>query len=150
MDRDKFPGISEPEPSITWSIEASWSDPDPLMKTTHTIFNESMLAVFMKTIPGTSSLIVLDWHHTSYRFYPHEHTGSCLPTGHAKGELTSWMTPVLPYGDYYIFLSDDFSFGTFGHPWEGTICVWGDQLLRVMGDLPLDGARIIRRNGAAV
>ena len=41
----------------------------------------------------------------------------------------SWRIPVLPDGDYSIFLAADFRFGIFGHPWEGTWCVFGTKLL---------------------
>lgn len=149
-DAKLFPAIREPRPSVTWSIESAWSDPDPLMRQTHSAFNEAMLALFKQVISESASLIVLDWHHPGYRFLPYKHSGSFVPTRHAKGEPATWEVPVLPDGDYYIFLSEDFRFGTFGHPWESSICVWGAELLEAMSSLPLEGATIIRRNGLAV
>lgn len=142
--------ITEPTPSVTWSIESAWSDPDPLMRETHAAFNEAMLGVFRRVVPASGSLIVLDWQHPGYKFKPHQHSGSFVPTGHAKGEPATWEVPVLPYGDYYLFLSEDLRFGTFGDPDDSSICVWGEELLEAMGPLPLDGATIIRRNGVAV
>jgi hypothetical protein len=38
------------------------------------------------------------------------------------------VTPV-PDGDYYAFLTEDLTMGTFGHPWEGSLCVFGGPLI---------------------
>ncbi|MFB7608823.1 DUF2716 domain-containing protein [Streptomyces gardneri] len=32
-----------------------------------------------------------------------------------------------PHGDYYLHLTDDLRLGTFGHPWEETLTVWGPR-----------------------
>ena len=54
--------------------------------------------------------------------------------------------PVFPDGDYSIFLATDLRLGTFGHPWEETLCVFGQPLLDsgVVEDLALP---IVRRDG---
>jgi hypothetical protein len=44
-----------------------------------------------------------------------------------------WRVTPLPNGDYYIFLSEVFRTGTFGHPWEETMCIFGDRLLHGLG-----------------
>lgn len=36
---------------------------------------------------------------------------------------------TFPNGDYDIFVSQDLRPGTFGHPWEGSLCVWGAELI---------------------
>jgi len=60
------------------------------------------------------------------------------------------MIPVLPDGDYHIFLADDFSFGTLGHPWEQTICVFGKPLIDVVErEGPKLLGRVVRRQGSA-
>ncbi|GIH05322.1 hypothetical protein Rhe02_33890 [Rhizocola hellebori] len=44
--------------------------------------------------------------------------------------LPSRLRPAAtPDGDCYIYLAEDFQFGTFGHPWESTLCVFGQELL---------------------
>jgi hypothetical protein len=81
----------------------------------------------------------LDWQHTSYRLRPH-----------ALGS-TRW--PLSPFGDgdYYIYLGEDLSFGTFGHPWEDSICVFGEPLLDRLTE-PLDRVllRRLRVDGRTV
>jgi len=51
-------------------------------------------------------------------------------------------------GDYFIFLAEDLRFGTFGHPWEHSLCVFGTELLEaVEEDVHELLQRILRRNG---
>ena len=39
-----------------------------------------------------------------------------------------------PY-DYAINVSKDFRVGTFSHPWEKTVCVFGEELLDLTKEL---------------
>ena len=52
---------------------------------------------------------------------------------HAETFDAEWPVPVFPNGDYYIFARPDFSTGTFGHPWEKTLCVFGSELVQTLG-----------------
>ncbi|WP_198347940.1 DUF2716 domain-containing protein [Plantactinospora sp. KBS50] len=36
-----------------------------------------------------------------------------------------WPLSPYPDGDYSIYLAEGFRFGTFGHPWELSLCVFG-------------------------
>ncbi|MFE1906022.1 DUF2716 domain-containing protein [Streptomyces gardneri] len=36
------------------------------------------------------------------------------------------------HGDYYLHLTDDLRLGTYGHPWEKTLTVWGPPLLNTV------------------
>lgn len=54
-----FPGIDEPSPKATWSIQSAFFDPDPLMRRTHSAFNESMLRLFRGILGHSSSLTSL-------------------------------------------------------------------------------------------
>lgn len=44
-----------------------------------------------------------------------------------------WEVPPFPDGDYYIFLSEDFRDGWFGHPWEQTVCIFGQRAVSSLG-----------------
>ena len=64
-------------------------------------------------------LYALDWQHECYEFDP--------KLGMSESEL---FTPSLvPDGDYYIFLSKDFSNVWFGHPWEQAITLIGEDVV---------------------
>ncbi|SDZ21211.1 Protein of unknown function [Micromonospora pattaloongensis] len=82
--------------------------------------NSLTLLSLVRTLEPDTSLVVLDWQHQMYRFWPHRF--ACLPD-------PQWQTEVFPTGDYYIFLTEDMSTGTFGHPWEKTLCVFGEPLV---------------------
>lgn len=58
--------------------------------------------------------------------------------------------PVYPIGDYYAFLTEDFSEGTFGHPWEQTLCVIGHRLGATLGWSLETWLPVKRRNGLNV
>jgi hypothetical protein len=111
VHRQDFPSIREPSPSITFKFEYPISSEEVLDD-----LDNKTLSALVSIVEEGKTLYVLDWQHDCYWFRPH------LP-------FREWRIPVLPNGDYYIFLAEDFSFGLFGHPWEQTICVWGEKLL---------------------
>jgi hypothetical protein len=67
-------------------------------------------------------MAVLDWNHQCYWFRPDLQV-------HRGGP---WSLSVWPDGDYYVFLTEDLSAGTFGHPWEQTLHVFGEPLLTIL------------------
>ena len=101
------------------------------------------LATFREVVPPGGWLYALDWQHPGYRFRPH------LPV--EVDHLGDWTLPFLPDGDYYIFVDPQWRFGTLGHPWEQTLCVFGDELLRVLAPRLVDAlGEPVRRGGKAV
>ncbi|MEU8123603.1 DUF2716 domain-containing protein [Spirillospora sp. NPDC049024] len=143
---DRWPGILEPHPSVTWDLARErpvfpgmgWWDfavePDDV--------NSLLHQAFKACVDQGEWLYVLDWQHPCYRFWPHRMTD--------PENDVSWAVPVFPDGDYFIFLAQDLSFGTFGHPWEAGLCVFGDRLLQAVeerNDGVLD--RVLRRSDRA-
>ncbi|MFD0538175.1 DUF2716 domain-containing protein [Actinomadura luteofluorescens] len=86
----------------------------------------------MGPCPGTSYFLRValalrrrSWRrHPCCRFWPHRLS--------RPEDYESWVVPVFPDDDYYIFLSQDLSFGTFGHPWEASLCAYGERLLEAV------------------
>ncbi|EME63935.1 DUF2716 domain-containing protein [Amycolatopsis decaplanina] len=107
-DRFQWPGIDEPAGSVTWSLSALDDDPGYLL------LDRMVSAVRRGLASCADELYALDWQHESYRF----------PTS-AK----DWPLSPFPDGDYHCYLTPDFALGTFGHPWEYTVCVFGDALV---------------------
>ncbi|MBW8635846.1 DUF2716 domain-containing protein [Hoeflea sp. WL0058] len=112
-----FPGFKEPGPSVTYSISGIWGDDFEALEAdlhakAHSIFN--------KVTPEGDFLYALDWQHECYRYFPYISDSSVAD---------QWKIPVLPNGDYYLFLERTLRFGWLGHPWEQTICVFGKPLL---------------------
>ncbi|MFF3019415.1 DUF2716 domain-containing protein [Streptomyces sp. NPDC057939] len=117
MNPATWPAIKEPVHSVTWSLDTLDADPgyerlDRLV--------EAVQQGLTACVPPQGTLFALDWQHTSYRFLPHLVRGS---------EQVRWPLSPYPDGDYYVYLSDDFLTGSFGHPWEGSLCLFGQSLL---------------------
>lgn len=135
VHRENWPGIKEPIPSITYDI--SRADPH-----SHSLyeFNHRLAAAFRQCINTNERLYALDWQHPCYWFDPNKLAEPADPS--------QWKISPLPDGDYSIFLAADFRWGIFGHPWEQTMCIFGDLLLRAVSMKPPKVLNcIVRRNG---
>ena len=67
-----------------------------------------------------SSVFTRDWQHPAYWFKPHKH----------RGTDEVWRVPPFPNGDCSVIVTEDLNQGTFGHPWEETLSVFGPDLVR--------------------
>lgn len=64
-----------------------------------------------------------------------QHAGYRLDVAaHAAAVDSTWRVPMYPDGGYYAFALPDFSEGTFGHPWEQSLCVFGSRLVNTLGE----------------
>ena len=113
------------------------SSPCPVSPTSNC---RTTLRAFVWTLPH-AELVVLDWQHPAYRF---------RPAHQALTWRAEWRVPVYPDGDYYAFLTQDFTEGTFGHPWEKTLCVIGERLGASLGRSLETWLPVKRRDGAPV
>jgi hypothetical protein len=103
-----WPAIAEPPGSRTWSVADLPDGPG------YTALDEMVNVVREGLWAATSldgTLLALDWQHRSYRV-------------RRGGRLS-----VMPDGDYIIHAAEDFSYGTFGRPWEQTLCVFGPAVV---------------------
>ncbi|QIB42286.1 DUF2716 domain-containing protein [Streptomyces aureoverticillatus] len=117
MNPAEWPAIKEPADSVTWSLAALDEDPgDVRLDRFVAVVKQGLTAC----VEPEDRLYALDWQHTSYSFAPHRVSG--------RGE-NSWPLSPYPNGDYYIYLSQDFRLGSFGHPWESSVCLFGQKLL---------------------
>ena len=141
-----FPAIDEPADSITWSLKTLGDRPaEPTI--------DHLVALICRGLtectPRGSSLLLLDWHHNNYRLRPDlPPTDMFLPEPLTKHLPPGWPRRPLPDGDYPAVLAEGFRYGSFGHPWERTLCLFGTDLLAAIADevteaLPV----IIRRSG---
>lgn len=131
-----WPAIKEPAASVTWSFAALDDDPgdeglDRLV--------EVVRRGLASAVGPHGTLLALDWQHTSYRFAPQEVVGVAQ---------RAWPLSPYPDGDYYIYLSEDFRTGSFGHPWEESLCLFGQAFLdSVAAEVDAVLGAPIRRSG---
>ncbi|GAA3399238.1 DUF2716 domain-containing protein [Streptomyces roseoviridis] len=115
----EWPAIKEPVASVTWSLAALDDDPsDERLDHLVAVVKQGLAS----SVGPSGTLFALDWQHTSYRFAPQEVDGPGQPP---------WPLSPCPDGDYFVFLAEDFRFGSFGHPWEESLCLFGEELLDV-------------------
>lgn len=108
----KFPGISTSLPHLKLSLKKGPSTDEEVNR-----FYELSYELFAKITDHGERLYGLDWQHECCDFNPRLST---------KGELI----PIYPDGDYSIVLTKDFNNVWFGHPWEDSITIVGDKLVR--------------------
>jgi hypothetical protein len=70
-----------------------------------------------EVFPDDERLVALDWQHPAYWFWPHR-----------QPSQEPWRIPPFPNGDYFVHCTEDMTQGTFGHPWEQSLCVFGEGL----------------------
>jgi hypothetical protein len=120
---DRLPGIAEPAPSVTFDLSPIFSSqPSEWIPREDRLTAEALSALQERF--RNERLVVLNWHHDALWLVPEQF---------APQSDDDWAIPVLPNGDYYIFLTESMDDGFFGHPWEQTLCVFGERLLPSLG-----------------
>ncbi|MFC7326709.1 DUF2716 domain-containing protein [Marinactinospora rubrisoli] len=114
-----FPAIDEPAPSSTWRLAAGGG------RGTTAALDAAVRGGLRRCARPGESLYWLDWQHPGYRFDPWRVGTPGRPR---------WPGSAYPNGDYYLYLTADLRLGTFGHPWERTLCVFGAELLAEVAD----------------
>ena len=117
--------ITEPHPSMVFDLDFDW--PDAVIDEV----DNSFRSAYQSLVPADDYMYALDWQHTSYQYRPH-----------VDVTRPPW---VFPDGDYIISVSRDFSFGTFGHPWQRSLTVFGAALLAELAQRPPLPLTIIRQ-----
>ncbi|MCR6481547.1 DUF2716 domain-containing protein [Amycolatopsis sp. OK19-0408] len=125
-DTRVFPGITEPPGSATWRVGDL---DDARLDALSEIVHKGLRAI-------GEELYWLDWQHVGYRFDP----------ARVGGAGPRWPGAVFPDGDYFGYLTSDLRLGTFGHPWEETVCVWGELRTRIDVELTAAIGAPLRRS----
>ena len=133
---DAWPAIREPQPSVTFDL--SGMQDGPQRGSAYDAINAEALRCFVWALNDVDEWLVLDWQHPTYRF---------RPAVQAVTWQSEWKVPVYPDGDYFAFLTPDYAEGTFGHPWEQTLCVIGERLCGSLGRSLATWLPVLRRNG---
>ncbi|MFG3258964.1 DUF2716 domain-containing protein [Streptomyces sp. NPDC048172] len=116
--RDSCPAVEEPPHSVTWHVGTPdrSEQSERVRRTVQEIVERAARAV---TPPG-EQLYALSWWHQGYRFDPARVGGTGRP---------GWPRSFCGDDDYLLLLTSDLRMGTFWHPWEESLCVFGPALL---------------------
>src|SRR5688572_3286074 len=117
-----WPGIAEPAGSVTYDLTATHraydSDRAAWDRMERTL---ERWAVDSFARAGDREILVLSINHDGY-LVRNVDVGSQWDD--------TWPCFVTAVGEYTLVGSTDFARGLFAHPWEKTLCVLGDRLLR--------------------
>jgi len=123
-----FPAILEPSKSITFRLLDQYEDAE--LDELHDVIFHALSV----TTGSSEEVYYLDWQHECFG----------IKIGSRSASVNGY-----PDGDYAILLAKDMRSGTFGHPWERSICFFGDAFVNeILKRLPsiLEGE--IRNNGS--
>jgi hypothetical protein len=136
---DAWPAIREPAPSLTFDLSVISDGAE--RGAAYDAINAEALRCFVWALDDVEEMVALDWQHPAYRFFPRHQALTWQP---------EWKIPVYPDGDYFAFLTPDLAEGTFGHPWEETMCVIGPRMINSFGAGLRTWLPVKRENGAGV
>lgn len=106
-----FPSYHVPSPFVTYEVD--YEKREEIEQTLKRILTEV-------TVEG-ERVMALDWNHQGYWIDPRR--------PFLRDEEGDWMIPAVPDGDYSFFIARDFRWGYLGHPWEGSITLFGEDLI---------------------
>lgn len=101
--------------------------------------NKMIRSCLVECMGDDPYMYALDWQHTCFRYNPriidrHEYPVFVkydvpIKNGHVNWEGESvYFPPFYPDGDYYFFISMDFSCGYLTHPWQKNAYVFGEHM----------------------
>lgn len=136
FNETKLPAIREPAESLTLDLGPIFDAASNSFATDEAFINATALNSFARSF-SRQEMAFLDWQHQSYVYRP------------ADLDLTDLneTIPVFPNGDYFVHAITDLSSGTFGHPWQQTLCIWGSPLVKTLGNELATWLPIVRRGG---
>jgi hypothetical protein len=128
---DRSPGLTEPvirdpTPSITFDLGDIGSGSSYAAAVE--AINAEAMRCFVSVLRDVDHLLVLGWQHQSFRLDFQQEAVDMTPREWVNGYPT-----VYPDGHYHAFLTSDLSEGTFGHPWEPSLCIIGERLVETLG-----------------
>ena len=139
-DASQWPSFREPAGSTTWDLASAFANAgteDEFLSAERSVAT-SLLDALVAAKGVDENVYALDWQHPGYRFDP----SRARPPEH----IESWLVPALPNGDYYLFLAHDLRFGWLSHPWECSVCVYGDLLPKIRDMADQFEWRVLRQN----
>ena len=138
--RAEWPSFREPAGATTWDLASMFANAATEIEFLSAERDvASCLLDALVAAKGADEIVyALDWQHPGYRFDP--------SLARPPDNIDSWLVPALPNGDYYLFLAHDLRFGWLSHPWECSVCVYGDLLPSIREAAERFDWRVLRQN----
>jgi hypothetical protein len=140
-----WPAIVEPTPSVAWDLGPIFAGdyPGGLHAGSYAVAS-LVLGTLQDCTEWWESVVFHDWAHPSSMFRPHKVD--------APDEVPGWnVGGLFPNGDFTIFLGRDDAFGIIGHPWERSLCVYGERAVAAFTERNRNRlTTVLRRNGQRI
>ncbi len=78
---------------------------------------------------SNDDLYALDWQHDCFGYNPNENIELGYHYYDKDRKVEVYFPSYYPNGDYHMFLSKDWSYGMFGHPWKNEIYIFGKKTI---------------------
>jgi hypothetical protein len=120
-DRLLGPGgdLHPPVPALTWVTPDLSGDPLDALHNTEGLLTLAVFDALRSCTPEGQHVLVLDWDHPCYRFFPHQ--------GVRKPYRDYWAIPVWPRGGSYYFVAPGFEYGVLASH-AGKLHIFGQEL----------------------
>ena len=96
-------------------------------------YQESIVNEILKQV-SSDDIYALDWQHDCFIFNPAENIGINTEWYDEQRECNVYFPTYYPNGDYYAFVSADYTYGMFGYPWTKEIYIVGDKLIALFNE----------------
>ena len=129
----KFYEVFKFYPSVNQSIVPFQIEQSHEIFYLQTIWNKRQERIASKILStvGCNKMYALDWQHDCFLYNP------CRERPYGKTWINKedgfrvYFPSLYPNGDYYFFITEDFSYGMLGHPWRKEIWVLGQKLIQM-------------------
>ncbi len=98
-----------------------------------TVQIDLLKAIFSECMGKDDFVYALDWQHGCFKYDPriNEPYGYYM-TYASRPETRAYFPFFFPDGDYFLFVSQNFSWGYFTHPWQKKAWVFGQKMVKLM------------------
>jgi hypothetical protein len=124
--RIDWPSITTDREIHTFSISDLWGN--GYDEGIYINFLQKAIDAFVDVTEPEELIYALDWQHECFYLDPRKLTPGLM----IDYVTSSTVVSFIPDGDYYIFITKDFENIWFGHPWEKTVTVIGDRLIKAV------------------
>jgi hypothetical protein len=121
-----WPSITTEREIHIFSIDGFWEN--KYDEASQINFLQKAIDAFVDITEPGELVFALDWQHEGFYIDPRKLTPGLM----IDYATSSTVVSFLPDGDYYIFIAKDFKNIWFGHPWEKTVTVIGDKLIKAI------------------
>ena len=78
---------------------------------------------------SNDDLYALDWQHDCFEYNPNDNLELDYHYYDNDRDVEVYFPSYYPNGDYHLFLSKNWSYGMFGHPWNKEIYIFGEKII---------------------